>query len=180
METIYFSVGAFFNVVLFFSVGVFSATISFIAPIFLSGAILFKVVVFNVGVFSVVVFSGVAFFNVIVYNALLFLMLLFFFVTMPPLLPHAYKFNYLFSSRNFKVGGPLIIIASDKTFSFHGFDLASSPFLFSSCKFNPSNADHTKDVFMSLNGSSPNPEDNMPIPSKVGIKKQNYDATRKF
>jgi hypothetical protein len=33
---------------------------------------------------------------------------------------------------------------------------------------------------MSLNGSSPNPEDNMPIPSKVAIKKRNYDATRKF
>jgi hypothetical protein len=169
--TIYFSVGALFNVVLVFNVGVFSATIFFSVPIFLSGAIFFKVVVFNVGVFSVIVFSGVAFFNVIVYNALLFLVLLFSFVTMPPLLPHAYKFNYLFSSRNSKVGGLLIILASDKKFSFHGLDLASSPFLFSSCKFNPSNVDHTKDVFMSLNGSSPNPEDNMPIPSKVGIKK---------
>jgi hypothetical protein len=33
---------------------------------------------------------------------------------------------------------------------------------------------------MSLSGSSPNPKDNLPIPSKVGIKKRNYDAIRKF
>ncbi len=33
---------------------------------------------------------------------------------------------------------------------------------------------------MSLNGFPPNFENNMPIPSKVGIKKQSYDATIKF
>jgi hypothetical protein len=59
----------------------------------------------------------------------LFLLLLFSFVTMPPLLPHVYKFNYLFSSSNSKVGGPFIILVSDKTFSFHGPDFASSPLL---------------------------------------------------
>jgi hypothetical protein len=67
--------------------------------------------------------------NAIVYYALLFLMLLFSFVTMPPLLSHAYKFKAFFSFHNFKVGGPLIILTSDKTSSFHGPNLASSPFL---------------------------------------------------
>ncbi len=31
-----------------------------------------------------------------------------------------------------------------------------------------------------MSGSSVNAEDNLPIPSKVGIKNRNYDATRKF
>jgi hypothetical protein len=38
----------------------------------------------------------------------------------------------------------------------------------------------TLKMFLSLNGFSPNLEENLPIPLKVGIKKQNYDATRKF
>jgi hypothetical protein len=33
---------------------------------------------------------------------------------------------------------------------------------------------------MSLNGFSPNLENNEPIPFKVGIKKWNYDAIKKF
>jgi hypothetical protein len=32
------------------------------------------------------------------------------------------------TSRNSKVGGPLIILANNKTSSFYGHDLASSPF----------------------------------------------------
>ncbi len=120
--SIYFSVSAFFNVVIFFSVSVFSVVIFFQCSYILKWCYFLQSCLHGV-------FSGLAFSNVIVYSALLFLVLLFSFVTMPPLLPHAYKFNYLFSSRNSKVGGPLIIFANDKTFSFHGPDLASFPFL---------------------------------------------------
>jgi hypothetical protein len=35
-------------------------------------------------------------------------------------------------------------------------------------------------VPISLNGSSPSAEDDKPIQPKVGIKKRNYDAIRKF
>jgi hypothetical protein len=98
---------------------------------------------------------------------------------MPPLLPHAYKFKYFFSSKNSNVGGLLVIPTSDKTSSFHGLALPSSP-LFSSCGFDPSNVDHIEDVPMSLSGSFPNAKDNEPIQSKVNIKKRNYDAIRKF
>jgi hypothetical protein len=45
---------------------------------------------------------------------------------------------------------------------------------------NPSNANHIEDVPMSLSGSSPSVEDDKPIQPKVGIKKKNYDATKRF
>jgi hypothetical protein len=99
---------------------------------------------------------------------------------MPPLLPHVYKFKYLSSSRNFEVGGLLVIPTSDKTSSSYDLVLPSSPPLFSSCNFDPSNANHIEDVPMSLNGSSPNAKDDKPIQLKVSIKKKNYDAIRKF
>jgi hypothetical protein len=99
---------------------------------------------------------------------------------MPPLLPHVYKFKYFSSSKNFEVGGPLVIPINDKTSSSYGLALPSSPPLFSTCNSNPSNANHIENVTMSLNGSSPNVEDDKPIQPKVGIKKKNYDATKKF
>jgi hypothetical protein len=86
---------------------------------------------------------------------------------MPPLLPHAYKFKYFYSSRNFEVGGPFVIPTSDKTSSSH-------------CNFEPSNVDHIENVPMPLNGSSPNAKDDKPIQPKVGIKKRNYDVINKF
>jgi hypothetical protein len=52
--------------------------------------------------------------------------------------------------------------------------------LFFGCNYDPSNGNHNEDVLISLNGFSPNLENNLPIPFKVGIKKQNYDATKKF
>ncbi len=52
----------------------------------------------------------------------------------------------------------------DKTFSSHGPTLPSSPPLFSSWSFDPSNADHIEDVPMPLNGSSPSAKDDKPIP----------------
>jgi hypothetical protein len=45
---------------------------------------------------------------------------------------------------------------------------------------NPSNANHIEDVPMSFNESSPSAEDDKPNQPKVGIKKRNYDVTRKF
>jgi len=99
---------------------------------------------------------------------------------MPPLLPHAHKFKYYFSSENSKVGGFLVIATSDKTSSSHGLVLPSFIPLFSSCGFDPSNADHIEYVPMSLNGSFPSAKDDEPIQSKVSIKKRNYDAIRKF
>jgi hypothetical protein len=75
---------------------------------------------------------------------------------MPPLLPHAYKFKYFFSSKNSKVGGILVIPINDKTSSSHGPTLPSFLPLFSSCGFDPSNANHIEDVPMSLSGSFPN------------------------
>jgi hypothetical protein len=98
---------------------------------------------------------------------------------MPPLLPHAYKFKY-FSSKNSKVGGPFVIPTSDKTFSSHGLTFPSSPPLFSSCSFDPSNVDHIEDVPMPLNESSPSVKDDKRIQPKVNIKKKNYDAIKKF
>jgi len=94
---------------------------------------------------------------------------------MPPLLPHVYKFKFLFPSKNSKVGGLLVIPTSDKTSSYHGLALPSSPPLFSSCGFDPSNVDHIEDVTMSTNGSFPNVKDIEPIQSKASIKKRNYD-----
>jgi hypothetical protein len=88
---------------------------------------------------------------------------------MPPLLPHAYKFKYFSSSKNFKVSGPLIIPISYKTFSFHGPTFPSSPPLFSSFSFNISNANHLENVPISLNGFSRSVEDDKPIQPKVGI-----------
>jgi hypothetical protein len=52
--------------------------------------------------------------------------------------------------------------------------------LFSSCDSNPSNANHIENVPMFLRGSSPSAKIDKPIQPKVGIKKKNYDATRKF
>jgi hypothetical protein len=122
----------------------------------------------------------IIFLSVVVFIALLFSELLCSLGTMPPLLPHAYKFKYFFSSRNSKVGGPFLIPTSDKTFSSHGPTLPSSPHLFFSCTFDPSNADHIEDVPMPLNGFSPSAKDDKPIQPKVGIKKKNYDAIKKF
>jgi hypothetical protein len=99
---------------------------------------------------------------------------------MPPLLPHPYKFKYFFSSKNFKVGGFLVIPINDKTFSFHGPTFPSSPLLFFNFSFDLSNVDHIEDVPMSLNGSSPSAGDDKPIQPKATIKKRNYDAIRKF
>jgi hypothetical protein len=99
--------------------------------------------------------------------------------TMPPLLPHAYKFKYFISFKSYEVGQPLVTPNSDKTSSCHGPTLASSPALFSSCSFDPSNANHIKDVPMSLNGSSPSAKDGQPIQFKVGIEKRNLGAIRK-
>jgi len=59
-------------------------------------------------------------------------------------------------------------------------DITSFHPLFFGCNYDPSSANHNEDVLMSLNGFSPNLENNEPIPFKVGIKKRNYDAIRKF
>jgi hypothetical protein len=91
-----------------------------------------------------------------------------------------YKFKYFFSSKIFEVGGLLVIPTNDKPTSYHGPIFPSSPPLFFSCGSNPSNANHIEDVPMSLSGSSPSVENDKPIQPKVGIKKKNYDATRKF
>jgi hypothetical protein len=99
---------------------------------------------------------------------------------MPPLLPHAYKLKYFFSFRNSKVGGPFVIPTSDKSSSFHGPNLPSSPPLFSNYSYDPSNANHIEDVPMSFSVSSPSAEDDKPIQPKVSINKRNYDVTRKF
>ncbi len=85
-----------------------------------------------------------------------------------------------YHKRNSKVCGPLAIPTSDKTFSSHGLVFPSFPPLFSSCNYNLSDANHIEDVPISLNGSSPSAEDDKPIQPKVGIKKRNYDAIRKF
>ncbi len=71
--------------------------------------------------------------------------------------------KYFSSSRNSEAGGPLVIPTSDKTSSYHGPTFASPPPLFSSCNFDPSNADHIENVPMSLSGSSPNAKDDQPI-----------------
>jgi hypothetical protein len=97
---------------------------------------------------------------------------------MPPLLPHVYKLKYFSSFRNFEVGGLFVIPTNDKTSSFYCLTFPSSPPLFSSCNFDPSNANHIEDVPMSFSGFSPNVKDDKPIQPKVSIKKKNYDATR--
>ncbi len=74
---------------------------------------------------------------------------------MPPLLPHVYKFKNFFSSKNSEVGAPLGIPTSDKTSSSHGPTLPSSPPLFFSYSYDPSNANHIEDVPMSFNGFRP-------------------------
>jgi hypothetical protein len=80
---------------------------------------------------------------------------------MPPLLPHVYKFKY-FSSRNFEVGGLLVIPTSDKTSSSYSFAFPSFFFFFLSCNFDPSNVNHIEDVPMSLSGSSPSVKGDKP------------------
>ncbi len=52
--------------------------------------------------------------------------------------------------------------------------------MFFGCNYDLSNANHNEDLFMSLNGSFLNLENYLPISFKIGIKKWNYDATRKF
>jgi len=64
--------------------------------------------------------------------------------------------------------------------SSHGFTLPSSPPLFFCCSFDPSNPNHIEDVPKFLSESSPSAKNDKPIQPKVGIKKKNYDATRKF
>ncbi len=92
-------------------------------------------------------------------------MLLYSLITMPQLLPHVYKFKYLFYPKNHEVGDLLSFLPMIKAYSSHGLDLTFSPPLSFSCGSNPSNANHTKDVFMPLNGSSFNLENNLLIPS---------------
>jgi hypothetical protein len=87
---------------------------------------------------------------------------------------------YFQNFKNFEVGGPLFIPTNDKTFSSHGFDFTFFFPLFFYYNFDISNAYHTTYVLMSLNGFSPNPKNNLPIPSKVRIKKENYYVTRKI
>jgi hypothetical protein len=48
------------------------------------------------------------------------------------------------------------------------------------CGFDLSNVNQSEDVVMSLSKSSHTIEKNLPISSKVRIKKWNYDASRKF
>jgi hypothetical protein len=86
----------------------------------------------------------IIFFSVPIFIALLFSELLCSLGTMPPLLPHAYKFKYFFSSKNFEVGGPFVIPTSDKASSFHGPTLPSPPPFFSNYSFDPSNETHIK------------------------------------
>ncbi len=74
---------------------------------------------------------------------------------MPTLLSHAYKFKYFFSSRNSEVGGPLVIPTNEKKSSFHGPTLPSSPPLFSSYSFDPSNANHIEDDALPSHGVKP-------------------------
>ncbi len=83
-------------------------------------------------------------FSVPIFIALLFSELLCSLGTMPPLLPHAYKFKYFFSSKNFEVGGPFVIPICDKASSFHGPTLPSPPPFFSNYSFDPSNENHIK------------------------------------
>jgi hypothetical protein len=47
---------------------------------------------------------------------------------------------YFQNFKNFEVSGPLFIPTNDKTFWFHGFDLASSLLLFFNYNFDISNA----------------------------------------
>ncbi len=108
-----------------------------------------------------------------------FFVLFSFVVTNPPLLLHVYKFKYLFSTKNNVVSCPPFILACHVTFSCCG-ALPSSLPLFSSCNYDPSNLDHIEVVVMSLNRSSYTHEESLLILSKVGIKKQDYDTTRKF
>ncbi len=76
--------------------------------------------------------------------------------------------------------GLFLFLTNDKTFSSHGLTLPSSLPLFSSYSYDPSNANCIEDVSMFLSGSSPSAENDKPIQPKVGIKKKNYDVTRKF
>jgi len=95
---------------------------------------------------------------------------------MPPLLPHAYKFKYFFSFKNFEVGGPLVNPINDNAYPFHGLIVPSFPPLFYSYSCDPSNVDHIEYVPMSLLvGLPPTNEDDKPIQPKVGIKKKNYE-----
>jgi hypothetical protein len=106
------------------------------------------------------------------------LLMLSFVVTMPPLFLHVYKFKYFFSTKNNVVSCPPFILARHVTSSCCD-ALPSYLPLFSSCNSDPSNLDHIEVVFMSLNRSSYKGEESLSILSKVGIKKQNYDTTRK-
>jgi hypothetical protein len=97
----------------------------------------------------------IIFSNATIFTSLLFNELLCFLGTMPTLLSHAYKFKYFFSSRNSEVGGPLVIPTNEKKSSFHGPTLPSSPPLFSSYSFDPSNANHIEDDALPSHGVKP-------------------------
>jgi hypothetical protein len=99
---------------------------------------------------------------------------------MPPLLPHVYKFKYFFSFKNYEASGSLVIPTSDKTSSYHGPTLTSSPPLFSNCSFDPSNANHIEDVPMFLSGSFPCPEDDQPIQFQGRHQEEELDVIKKF
>ncbi len=66
--------------------------------------------------------------------------------------------------------GPFISLTCDVVFSSHGL-IPSSPPLFSISNYDLSNLNHTKDVVMSLSGSSHIHKQDLPIPSKVGLTK---------
>ncbi len=104
----------------------------------------FSGVVSNVALFCKL---GTLFFPMqLSYCSPIFNYLLCFLGIMPSILPHAYKFKYLFSSGNYEVGRILIIPTNDKTISSHGPTVTCSPLLFSNCSFDPSNANHIEDV----------------------------------
>ncbi len=97
-----------------------------------------------------------------------------FFITMPLLFPPTYKFKYFFSFRNLIVGGLLVILVYDVAYSSHN-HVPSFLLSFFCYSYDPSNLNKSEDV-MSLNEYSHTPKENLPIPSRVGIKKWNYDA----
>jgi hypothetical protein len=93
--------------------------------------------------------------------------------------PTCLQVQYFFSTKNNVVSCPPFILACHVASSCCG-ALPSSLPLFSSCNSYLSNLHHIEVVLMSLNRSSYTCEESLPILPKVGIKKQNYDTTRKF
>ncbi len=93
--------------------------------------------------------------------------------------PTCLQVQYLFSTKNIVVSCPPFILACHVPSSCCG-ALPSSLPLFLSCNSYPSNLHNIEVVVMFLNRSSCTHEESLPILSKVGIKKQNYDTSRKF